>query len=214
MSVIASALKHMLASGMPHDAIIAAVAEMEASIGKDPVAEKRREYDRNRRRTERAAARDALSTGHQRTSAESEDAADTSPLPPPPPLSPQTPQTPPPPPTPPGNTPRARKGGEFTIPADWKPGQFGKGTKSREVVDGWPPGELERQAEHFAAHHRSKGSKFRDWQDAWSTWVLNSRRFEGQNERNDRHRQSHRGPANPMVRAGLAFESECAARPE
>lgn len=31
MSIIAAALKHMLASGMPHDAIVAAVADMEAA---------------------------------------------------------------------------------------------------------------------------------------------------------------------------------------
>lgn len=63
------------------------------------------------------------------------------------------------------------------MPDDWQPREFGKGTKSRDVVAGWPPGELESQVEHFKAHHRSKGSKFIDWQDAWSTWVLNSRRY-------------------------------------
>jgi 5-methylcytosine-specific restriction endonuclease McrA len=31
MSVIAAAIKHMLSAGMPHDAIVAAVAEMEAA---------------------------------------------------------------------------------------------------------------------------------------------------------------------------------------
>ncbi len=76
MSVIAAALKHMLASGMPHEAIIAAVAEMEAGLARDPVAEKRRAYDRERRRVERAAIREGVSTGHTRTSAESEDYAD------------------------------------------------------------------------------------------------------------------------------------------
>lgn len=63
------------------------------------------------------------------------------------------------------------------IPVGWKPAQFGKATKSRAVVDGWPPGELAAQIEHFTAHHRGKGNRFTDWQDAWSTWVLNSRRM-------------------------------------
>lgn len=44
MAVIASALKHMLAAGMPHDAIVAAVAEMEAQIV-DVQAERRRAID-------------------------------------------------------------------------------------------------------------------------------------------------------------------------
>ena len=60
---------------------------------------------------------------------------------------------------------------------DWEPKQFGPKTKSRAVVDGWPPGEAEAQIEHFTAHHRGKGNRFTDWQDAWSTWVLNGRRF-------------------------------------
>ena len=50
MSVIATALKHMLAAGMPHDAIVAAVAEMEAGMAVDEVAERRRAYDRERKR--------------------------------------------------------------------------------------------------------------------------------------------------------------------
>lgn len=50
MSAIAVALKHMLAAGMPHDAIVSAVAEMEAGIAVDEVAERRRAYDRERKR--------------------------------------------------------------------------------------------------------------------------------------------------------------------
>lgn len=38
MSVIAAALKHMLAAGMPHDAIVHAVAEMEASAAPQKTA--------------------------------------------------------------------------------------------------------------------------------------------------------------------------------
>lgn len=72
------------------------------------------------------------------------------------------------------NQPRARKA---PIPADWKPAPFTLGSESRKVVDGWPPGEEAAQLEQFKAHHRSKGNDFIDPQDAWSTWVLNSRKF-------------------------------------
>lgn len=98
VSVIASALKHMLAAGMPHDAIVSAIAEMEANIARDPVAEKRRAYDRIRRREERAAAKADMSTGHRRTSSESADTADNAdiaPSPAPSPLLPPDPQQPP-----------------------------------------------------------------------------------------------------------------------
>lgn len=63
------------------------------------------------------------------------------------------------------------------IPDGWMPKDFTPGTKCREIVDGWPPGELETQARHFTVHHRGKGNRFVDWQDAWETWALNSRRF-------------------------------------
>lgn len=42
MTAIATALKHMLAAGMPHDAIVAAVADMEASMPAAQSAERPR----------------------------------------------------------------------------------------------------------------------------------------------------------------------------
>ncbi len=53
--MIAAALKHMLAAGMDHDAIVAAVVDMEASIGKDEQAERRRAKDRDRKRLRNSA---------------------------------------------------------------------------------------------------------------------------------------------------------------
>lgn len=55
MSLIASALKHMLAAGMDHDAIVAAVAEMEAMTIADAQAERRRAKDRERKRLRNSA---------------------------------------------------------------------------------------------------------------------------------------------------------------
>lgn len=67
------------------------------------------------------------------------------------------------------------------LPDDWAPSVFGLATQSRGIVDGWPPGEIVIQLEHFRAHHRKRGDRFKRWQDAWSTWVLNSRRFKNGN---------------------------------
>lgn len=54
--MIAEALKHMLAAGMTHEAIVAAVADMEASaVRPDPVADRRRAYDRERKRKSRVS---------------------------------------------------------------------------------------------------------------------------------------------------------------
>lgn len=63
------------------------------------------------------------------------------------------------------------------LPENWMPEQFGVGTKSRGIVDGWPPGDFEHHLEHFAAHHHTRGNKFPDWQSAWRTWVLNNAKF-------------------------------------
>jgi hypothetical protein len=72
------------------------------------------------------------------------------------------------------------------IPDDWQPSEFAIGTESRKVVDGWPPGELSAQVEQFRAHHSSKNNSFSDPQKAWSTWVLNTRKWGiGRHERSN-----------------------------
>lgn len=63
------------------------------------------------------------------------------------------------------------------IPDDWEPMSFKIGSASRDIVDSWPPGIYVTTLEAFVAYHRSRGNKFKNWQDAWSTWVLNSRKF-------------------------------------
>jgi Helix-turn-helix domain len=72
------------------------------------------------------------------------------------------------------------------LPDDWGPAEFAIGSESRKVVDGWPPGELVVQLEMFRAQHGKRGDKFVDWQKAWSTWVLNTRKFGiGRHERSN-----------------------------
>jgi uncharacterized protein YdaU (DUF1376 family) len=77
------------------------------------------------------------------------------------------------PPVSPPKSPKKRP-----LPDDWQPEDFGEGTQSRTIVDKWSRLEFERQIERFRAHHQATGSKFVDWQKGWSTWVLNSERFE------------------------------------
>jgi hypothetical protein len=57
------------------------------------------------------------------------------------------------------------------------PKAFDAGSKCAQIMAEWPPGEVETQIEHFTAHHNSRGNRFKDWQDAWKTWVLNSRKW-------------------------------------
>jgi len=63
------------------------------------------------------------------------------------------------------------------LPDDWQPKPFGIEAESRKIVDSWSPAEFKRQVESFKAHHRGNGNRWKDWQDAWQTWVLNSVKF-------------------------------------
>jgi biotin operon repressor len=106
----------------------------------------------------------------------------------------------------PSQTPRNKPKGEaHPIPDGWWPAEFGPKTKSRAAVDSWPPGELETQVEHFTAHHRARGNRFLDWQDAWSTWALNKAKFGAR--RNDRPASNDQAPRNPYVQAVIARQA-------
>lgn len=85
------------------------------------------------------------------------------------------------------NTERAH-----VISDGWAPEEFGPESKCCEVMANWPPGEFETQLEHFTSHHRGKGSKFVNWQDAWKTWVLNSRKWNSGNAGNRGNAGPHR----------------------
>jgi hypothetical protein len=61
------------------------------------------------------------------------------------------------------------------LPANFHPVMSGK---TAATVDGWPPGRLDDELEHFAAHHLAKGTTSFDWQASWRTWVVNSKKWE------------------------------------
>lgn len=88
--------------------------------------------------------------------------------------------------------------GKHPIPDDWEPGEFGEGSESRQIVESWAEATLKTQIESFMAHHRREGSRYSNWQAAWSTWVLNSRRFAERDERRG-HGGSSSGGGDPLV---------------
>lgn len=87
------------------------------------------------------------------------------------------------------------KKSQTVIPDDWEPTEFGVGTKCRGIMDAWPPGGVDLQIEHFIAHHRARGSRFVDWQDAWKTWVINSFKFGNSNGRSNQLQLADRSTA-------------------
>jgi hypothetical protein len=72
MSVIATAVKHLLAAGVTGEALVNAIAEMEAAQPKDAAAERRRAWDRERKRGKRS---EGVSTGIPPESADNADNA-------------------------------------------------------------------------------------------------------------------------------------------
>ncbi|MBM3333193.1 hypothetical protein FJY63_00875 [Candidatus Sumerlaeota bacterium] len=106
MSIIATALKHLIAAGVSGDDLVRAIADIEASIPApvDEVAERRRAYDRERKRKAKADN----SGGIPVESAESAESAESLPSFE---VSPQTPL----PKSNPGITPLTPHGGRISV---------------------------------------------------------------------------------------------------
>lgn len=51
--------------------------------------------------------------------------------------------------------------------------------RARETVSRWTEGVYERELEQFRDHHRAKGSRMKDWQAAFRTWITNAEKFRG-----------------------------------
>jgi len=106
-----------------------------------------------------------------------------------------------------GKTPRNTKPSEAKassgkratkFPSNFEPVMSGK---TKATVDGWPPGRLEDELEHFADFHIAKGDQSFDWQASWRTWVKNSKRWEPRNGGQGRQQSNGLGRT---ARASLA----------
>lgn len=92
------------------------------------------------------------------------------------------------------NPPVVPQGTKTTIPDDWKPLPFGADSNAYRIIFGWSGDELTSRLESFKSHHRAKGSRYIDWQQAWATWVNNTQNFEHRDQRLDRPRSSSAAP--------------------
>ncbi|WP_398457382.1 hypothetical protein [Sphingomonas albertensis] len=158
MSVIATAVRHLLAAGVTGEALVAAIADMEASQPVDAVAEKRRAYDRERKRA-------LKSTGIPPESTETPE-FQTGPFP--------SPSSSPDPSNNPTHTPGkdtpARKG--TRISDCWKPEALDGADQA--MVAAWPPGTIDREMAKFRDFWAAKagaGGVKRDWQATWRNWL-------------------------------------------
>lgn len=64
------------------------------------------------------------------------------------------------------------------LPVGWEPNQFTPGTLAAQTVLRWEPGRIERELAKFRDHHTAAGTRWENWQAAWSKWVNNSGDFE------------------------------------
>lgn len=57
------------------------------------------------------------------------------------------------------------------LPEDWEPTLT---PRAQAIVDGWPPGVLDREEFKFRNYHQSRGNKMKDWDAAFRTWIGNA----------------------------------------
>jgi len=78
-------------------------------------------------------------------------------------------KTPPDPPSKP-NAGKKREPVQTQLPEGWT---LPDESRDYAITEGLSDGEIERIAENFALHHRSKGNRFKSWHLAWCKWVRN-----------------------------------------
>jgi len=163
VTIIATAVKHLMAAGVTGDALIAAIAEMEAELRPvDPAAEKRRAWDRERKRRQREEVSGGIPVDQVETAEHAENG----------PSLDKSPQTPKIKPIPAGDI-RARKA--TRLPQDWKPCLvLDLPDALRTIVATWAAGEYDRQAAIFMNHWLSApgpNASKRDWDRTWHNWL-------------------------------------------
>lgn len=98
-----------------------------------------------------------------------------------------------------GKRPKPKAPAMTLIPADFAP-VMRPGSITHATVDGWPPGRLEDELEHFVDHHTVKATLSADWQASWRTWVKNSKKWE------PRHGRDQRDYRSAAQRGGLSSD--------
>jgi hypothetical protein len=80
-----------------------------------------------------------------------------------------------PPLSPPAEKPAKRRP-EIPLPEGWVPSE----RNIRDAEDRqFSAKEIDHEADRFRNHHHAKGSRYRDWDAAWRTWLGNARKYAG-----------------------------------
>lgn len=202
MTVIATALKHLMAAGVTGDALIAAIAEIEAALpGAQPAEPTRSKAAIRQERYRRNKASQNVTNGITNVTQDNENVTsdaerNTGPLP----LPPNDLISNPPTPAPEKTTPRAR--GKHRLPDDWTPKPLTGDTAM--AVANWPNGAVERELARFRDWAAGGGPNTRkeDWDATWRNWLRRAH-DEG---RYRNATQQRNGPASTIDAVQRAFE--------
>ena len=202
VSIIATAVRHLMAAGVTGDALLSAIAEMEAQIRAEPKprtsgAIRQERYRRNK------SSQSVTCDGSNACDVTSDAGPSLSP-------SPNENNSNPHPHTHPNTKPARVKGRR--LPVDWQPEPITGDLAKRIAL--WPPGdqnnpsainrELAKFRDWAASAAGEKGVKS-DWQAAWRNWL---RRADEEGKYRDSRPQAYRSSTarsgNPDRRDGLA----------
>lgn len=77
---------------------------------------------------------------------------------------------------------KKRRSPELELPEGWVPNE-------RNIADaqdkGFSAKDIDDEADRFRNHHAAKGSRFRNWDAAWRTWIGNAIKFRGKGSASD-----------------------------
>lgn len=196
MSLIATAVKHLIAAGVTGDALLTAIAEMEAQVRAEP-----KQRSAGAERQARYAARKRQEASEM-TLSDDNDGSDALASVPSLPRLPNENNSNPSTPTHPEEKTRAsdaptheaadtdlageapveaakpvkpKRGAAVAVamPEGWEPVLT---PAAQAIVDGWPPGMLDRERMAFEAHAASNDRVTKDWQAAFRTWIAKAER--------------------------------------
>lgn len=85
---------------------------------------------------------------------------------------------------------------ESEFPVDWFPKFCSPKSDSRKIESRWDDKQREKVFQDFKKYHVGHKTKFKNWQRAWGTWVINTERFN--------RGKSNNGWQQPDRRSGFA----------
>lgn len=185
MTVIATAVRHLIAAGVTGNALVTAIEEMEIAISQQqPIKVRSANAVRQERYRERHKALQSVTCNASNVTPPNDIYSN------PPELSPSEAKA--------SLAPKgkARKG--TRLPDDWQPEALTG--EIATAVCAWQPGMLERELARFRDYWTAKSGRTaakQDWQAAWRNWLRNAEKWTHNgtaNRKNTAPRQAGRSP--------------------